>query len=368
MQVASWKGATAPPPAGPRRRKATPMPRSARIVWTVMFGLMASLVGVSAPVRAQDSGGKLWATVTNTHPGVGCTVSVSVEIRASGDPVAGLDVGIALFNGRGGVISQDNESTDGNGVAWLAFDTSGLSAGAFDWLDVDLGGAYATGTTIVPSSEDCSDNPKELTASIASLPAPSESSTASADSPSNASSDAASFPTHEQEHSLSCEYASIEIATSYFGNAIPESASLDSVPSAVDPHYGFRGDIDGPFGSTDDYGVYAEALVPVLQAYGFNGSVSYGANASTLETMLNAGQPTLVWIATRGDDGFYDENAYGDRFKLVPWEHVVVAYAYDDTGVWVSDPGNGLLEELSWDWFLPAWSALDGMALAVSPA
>lgn len=344
------------------------MPRSARIAWIALFAFLASFIGVSAPARAATDGGKVWATITNPKPGVGCTVTVSVEVRTSGDPVSGLAVEIALFNNSGGVISQDSEATGGDGVAWLSFDTTGLAAGNYDWLDIDLSGTYATGLTIVPSSGDCSNNPKELTASVANLPAASASSTDTSSASTDTSSSDPSFPTHHQEHSLSCEYASIYIATSYFGNAIPESVAIDSVPSAVDPHYGFRGDIDGPFGSTDDYGVYAEALVPLLNDNGFNGVVSYGADPSTLESQLDAGHPTLVWIATRGDDGFYDQNAYGDRFKLVPWEHVVVAYAYDSNGVWVSDPGNDQLEQLSWDWFLPAWGALDGMALSVSPA
>jgi uncharacterized protein YvpB len=317
------------------------MARSARFAWVALLALLLAPVLSWAPARAADSGG---------------------------DPVVGVDASIAFFDNGGGLISQDSSTTDGNGVGWLGFDTTGLAAGNYDWLDVNLGGGYVTGTTIVPSNGDCGDNPKELSASVGQLPAADASASSSDSTGASTDSSTPDFPAHHQEHSLSCEYASIYIATSYFGNPISEDTSLNAVPSAVDPHYGFRGDIDGPYGSTDDYGVYAEPLATLLSAYGYTGTVSYGADASTLEGFLDANQPTLVWIATRGDDGFYDTNAYGDRFKLVPWEHVVVAYAYDDAGVWVSDPGNGLLEHLNWDWFLPAWGALDGMALAVSPA
>lgn len=343
------------------------MTRSARLVWVAILALLLAPALAAMPARAAGGGGNVWITVTNPKPGVGCSVTVSVEVRSSGDPVAGVDASIAFFDNSGGVISQDSSTTDGSGVAWLSFDTTGLAAGSYDWLDINLGGGYVTGTTIVPSSGDCSNNPKELHADVSTLPASDSSSSSSSDTNSSASS-TPDFPTHHQEHSLSCEYASIFIATSYFGNPISEDTAINSVPSAVDPHYGFRGNIDGGFGSTDDYGVYAEPLATLLADNGYNGNVSYGADASTLEAQLDANHPTLVWIATRGDDGFYDQNAYGDTFKLVPWEHVVVAYAYDDAGVWVSDPGNGLLEHLNWDWFLPAWGALDGMALSVSPA
>ena len=78
-----------------------------------------------------------------------------------------------------------------------------------------------------------------------------------------------------------------------------------------------------------------------------------------------AGHPTLVWIATQGETGFYEEDENGNPFKLVPWEHVAVAYAYDEGGVSISDPGTGALSYLSWGWLLNAWSVLDGMALSI---
>ncbi|HEY7030370.1 MAG TPA: C39 family peptidase, partial [Thermomicrobiales bacterium] len=228
-------------------------------------------------------------------------------------------------------------------------------------LDISVGDSYLGGLSILPQDgADCGAGTKELELETdASVP-----DAASGDGGSSAG----GFPTHEQDHSLSCEYASIQVVTTWFGSPIWEDESLAMVPSAVDPHYGFRGDIDGPFGSSDDYGVYAEALVPVLNAYGYNGDVWYGADAGSLEAQLDAGHPTLIWIATRGDTGFYDEDANGNTFKLVPWEHVVVAYAYDSGGVYISDPGTGALDYLSWGWTLDAWSVLDGMALSIYPA
>lgn len=178
----------------------------------------------------------------------------------------------------------------------------------------------------------------------------------------------ADVPAYRQSRSLSCEYASVFIATAAFGDPIAEDDYIASTGIATNPHDGFRGNIDGPWGSTDDYGIYAEALVPNLNAHGYVGVVSYDPEAGYLMGQLDLGRPTIVWIATRGDTGFYEQDESGDSFELVPFEHVVVAYDYDAGGVYVSDPGNASYSYLTWDWFLPAWSVLDGMALSVYPA
>ncbi len=53
---------------------------------------------------------------------------------------------------------------------------------------------------------------------------------------------------YQQARSLSCEYASVFIATSVFGNPIYEEEYIGSIPSSANPHYGFRGNIDGAGG------------------------------------------------------------------------------------------------------------------------
>ena len=173
-------------------------------------------------------------------------------------------------------------------------------------------------------------------------------------------------PAYRQQRALSCEYASIYIATSAFGAPIPEEDLIAAMPQSTNPHLGFRGDIDGVWGNTVDYGVYAEALVPTLADYGFDGEVSYGADAATLRAQLDAGRPTIVWLSYWGDTGFYEADETGS-FKLVPGEHVVVAYGYDAGGVYLANPGNGTLQYYGWDAFLGMWSVMDGMALAVFP-
>lgn len=319
--------------------------------------LLAGAAGLSSSNASASGAINSWITIATTTPGVGCAVNVSVEVRSGGNPVSDLSVEIAFFDSANNVLSTDAQATAEDGVARLAFDTSAASAGESDWLDINVDGSYLKGTAIVPSAGGgCDGDPKEITASAeVSIPLGGGSGASAPD-----------FPTHYQEHTLSCEYASLQIATTALGDGVPEDTFLGLIDSAENPHDGYRGDIDGPIGQTDDYGVYAEPLVDALEAVGYEGEVWYDPEAWAIQAQLDAGHPTLVWIATHGDTGFYDEDADGNSFKLVPWEHVVVAYAYDESGIFVSDPGNGSLEHFTWEWFLEAWGVLDGMALSVS--
>lgn len=174
-------------------------------------------------------------------------------------------------------------------------------------------------------------------------------------------------PTYPQARNLSCEYASAFIATSAFGNGIPESEFWNRIPRAKNPHYGYRGDIDGLWGGYDDYGIYPEPLVPVLNDWGFIGEVFYGMyDPSLLKAHLDAGHPVVVWLALWGDTGrrYTDEGTY----TVFAGEHVVVAYGYDASGVYLSDPAKGTYKLMDWDSFITAWGTSDGMSLAVYPA
>lgn len=174
-------------------------------------------------------------------------------------------------------------------------------------------------------------------------------------------------PSYRQSRSLSCEYASMFIATSAFDSPIYEADSIWLTPQSSNPHLGFRGNIDGVWGNTVDYGVYAEALLPTLTAFGFDGEITYSADAATLRWQIDQGRPTVIWLSLWGDPGYYETDASG-TYKLVPGYHNVVAYGYDDGGVYVSDPGAGVFRYYEWDWFLEMWAVMDGMALAVYPA
>ena len=176
---------------------------------------------------------------------------------------------------------------------------------------------------------------------------------------------AADVPAYQQMYSLSCEYAAAYIATSAFGWGVPESAFIERIGISANPHWGYRGNIHGAWGGSDDYGVYPEALAPTLNEFGFMADVFYGGDASSLTARIDAGMPVMTWLGYFGDTAWVqeDEGAY----VLAPGLHVVTVYGYDDGGVYVSNPGRGNFDYYAWGDFLSMWSVLDGMALGVAP-
>jgi uncharacterized protein YvpB len=176
-------------------------------------------------------------------------------------------------------------------------------------------------------------------------------------------------PTYVQQRNLSCEYASLVIAMGAWGTWVSEYAFDELVGWSENPHWGYRGDITGWWGNTDDYGVYAAALAPALSYFGFYGEEFYAqGDSNALTARLDAGIPVLVWIGLWGNTGFYQNAADGTPYKLVPGLHVVVAYGYDSGGVYVSDPATGGKRFYDWGTFMSYWNVMDGMGLAVSPA
>lgn len=173
-------------------------------------------------------------------------------------------------------------------------------------------------------------------------------------------------PTYAQSRNLSCEYAAVHIATAAFGNAIPESVLINSIPVTKNPHNGYRGNIDGWWGNTDDYGIYPEALAPVIHDYGYSTDIFYGQGDTTqLKAELDAGHPVLVWLGLWGDTR--ERLADDGNYSVAKGMHVVVAYGYDNDGIYVSDPAHGNYNFYSWDAFVGMWKVLDGMSMAVYP-
>jgi uncharacterized protein YvpB/LysM repeat protein len=174
-------------------------------------------------------------------------------------------------------------------------------------------------------------------------------------------------PTHAQEHNLSCEYAAAYIATSAFGTGVSESTFISNIGLAKNPHYGYRGNIDGPWGGVTDYGIYPEAMVPVLSANGFGADVFYSeGDTSQLKREIDAGNPVLVWLGMWGNtrQTLHDQ----DTYTVAAGDHVMVAFAYDQDGVYLSDPAHGEYKYYDWDTFVWMWKVLDGMSMAVYPA
>lgn len=344
-----------------------------------MTAALALLVAgpLGAPLAsAQSDSIDAWIEVATNRPGVGCAVDVSAEVHSGGAGLSGADVSVVVSDDDSGeVISSDTSTANESGIAWLVIDTSGAAAGAKTWMSVSVNGAYVGGQTIwVTADGSCSGSSTilDLSGEVPSISgntaAPDEADSGATDESSSDSGGQVMIPgafTYQQERGLSCEYASLAIATGMLGDWVSEYEFEAAIPLSDNPHWGYRGDITGSWGNTTNYGIYPEALVPALQQYGFQGDVFYGGRGD-LTAQIDLGRPTLVWIGMQGDSGsFYDYTADGTRFQLTPYMHVMVAYGYDDWGIYLSDPGTGVLRSYDWGTFEWMWDTMDGMSLAV---
>ncbi len=175
------------------------------------------------------------------------------------------------------------------------------------------------------------------------------------------------MPSVTQWYSLSCEYAAAAAVTLYWGELVSQDDFLKEVPEDPNPHKGFRGNINGPFGGIDDYGIYAEPLVQVLERRGYNAEVFYGG-VERLKYEIDEEHPVVVWITTGRytERPTYQREYGGEVFKLVPSEHSVVVYGYDGDGVYIMDVSDGGFYHTPWDSFLMRWGYFDQMALAIN--
>ncbi len=175
-------------------------------------------------------------------------------------------------------------------------------------------------------------------------------------------------PEHQQKHSLSCEYASCQIATAGLGRQIDEDRFIPVVGTDPNPHRGFRGNIDGEFiYGYEDYGVYPKPLVAALPQFGFAGRELTGGK-SELITELAAHHPVVVWLDLGYTTSFmYDIN--GEMVLMATKSHVVCAYGYNDEGVLISDPDSSRRKRvIPWSNFMRMWDSMDQYSLAVTLA
>jgi uncharacterized protein YvpB len=175
-------------------------------------------------------------------------------------------------------------------------------------------------------------------------------------------------PAYAQHAPLSCEYAATSAITAHYNNPIPEATFINEVGFNPDPDKGFRGRIDGQWGGTDDYGVYPGPILDVLKRHGFPNSYRFDGDVALLRDAIAHDHPVVAWIVgTYRDEPRYQETRDGDTYPLVPYEHAVTVYGYDDRGVWLLDVGDAVKEHVAWDTFTNAWMQLDGMALVPMP-
>jgi uncharacterized protein YvpB len=145
----------------------------------------------------------------------------------------------------------------------------------------------------------------------------------------------------QQSHNLSCESSAASMVAQYLGVPLSEAEVLASLPFDDNPHLGFRGNVNGPTGGIEDYGVYAGPLMEILDRHGLQAwPVETGVEG--IKAAVARGHPVIAWVT-------YDcmvstpveVTIGGQQVSLTPNQHVVVVTGYDAEGVWANDPWDG---------------------------
>jgi len=179
---------------------------------------------------------------------------------------------------------------------------------------------------------------------------------------------------HHQEHSLSCEAASLKMLLASIGVQVTEDEIIrqmpfDTTPKRAgiwgDPDTAFVGDINGEMGVTG-YGIHAKGLSIVASRWAKPTVIENGSIGLLTQFLLQK-HPVLIW-------------GYGDSNKKVKWrtpsgklitamddEHVRVVYGFRGnveapTHFYLLDSQHGLLnwsaQKLLDNWSISGRSAL----------
>jgi uncharacterized protein YvpB len=183
---------------------------------------------------------------------------------------------------------------------------------------------------------------------------------------------------HRQEHSLSCEAATLKMVLDYHGMNIPEAEILEKMPWDKtprsgdvwgDPNLGFVGDIDGKM-MVDGYGIHWGPLA-VTASHWKQSKIIKNGLAGDLVEHISAGRPVIVWgYLGRGQPVSW-KTLEGETVYGINGEHTRVVYGYKGSadnpeGFMVMDPTYG---SMYWEKekFMRNWDGLGRMGLVVYP-
>lgn len=175
-------------------------------------------------------------------------------------------------------------------------------------------------------------------------------------------------PVYKQQRPLSCESSAAAMAANFFGVPIGEQDILAALPSHENPHLGFRGNIDGEYGRTDDYGVYAEPIRRVLANLGLEVQHLSGG-PDEIRAQIRQGRPVIAWVTygMQAETPTQVQLSDGQLVTLVPYEHTVVVVGYNRDGLWVNDPYAGTQDFYTEGDFVRSFAYLGNMGLVVGP-
>lgn len=176
-----------------------------------------------------------------------------------------------------------------------------------------------------------------------------------------------------QDHSLSCEVATLKMALAYRGVFVDEEELImrvgtDGTPKVVvdgnqvwgDPDRAFVGNIDGKM-FVDGYGVYEGPIARAGEAFRPTDSFR-NWTATQLAAQISSGNPVIAWVYLGSGERRTWRTRNGDTVVAVSYEHTYLVYGLRGTvdapqGFYVIDPIYGP-RFVSIGEFTERWSAL----------
>jgi uncharacterized protein YvpB len=175
-------------------------------------------------------------------------------------------------------------------------------------------------------------------------------------------------PVYRQRHRLSCESSSAAMAANFYGVGLSEETILADLPRHDNPHLGFRGNVDGPYGGILDYGVYAEPIRQVLENWGLQ-VAHFSGGIDEIRAYIRQGRVVIAWVTfnLEPQSPIQVTTSDGQAVILVPYEHAVLVTGYNRDGLWVNDPYAGTQTFYPAYDFARSFSYLGNMGLVVGP-
>lgn len=185
-------------------------------------------------------------------------------------------------------------------------------------------------------------------------------------------------PYHKQEHSLSCEVATLKMAFDYYGVNISEDELISELNFDTkkarsknniwgDPDLGFVGDINGRI-PNGGYGVYEDPIIILAEKYrGAKKLTGRGLTDVLREVSLN--HPVIVWGTLGSGRDISWETKAGKKIKAVYAEHTRLLIGFsgtinNPTAVILHDPIYGTINMSVKD-FLKNWATLGNKAVVI---
>ena len=165
--------------------------------------------------------------------------------------------------------------------------------------------------------------------------------------------------------SLDCESAAATQWAAFLGHTFSELAFQKQLPVSDNPDFGFVGNVNGPWGLIPPYGygVYANPVAALLNAYGVQAHAYKGFTLEELKATLAKGIPVIAWVIGNAQPGtpVTYTDAEGRTTVVAADEHVVIVTGYTPTTIRYTTEGTNYTR--SNQAFLNSWGVLGNMVV-----